>query len=81
MGGMGLGLVLFAVGAILRFAIYAPNDHANWGTIGVILMIVGAVAFVVGAVIEAPRRMRRSRQTVRRSDGSIEQVEQDRYIA
>jgi len=40
MGSIAIGLVLVAVGAVMRFAIYAPNQHANWGTIGLILMIV-----------------------------------------
>jgi hypothetical protein len=77
MAGIGLGLVFVAAGAILRFAVYAPNDHANWGTIGVILMIVGAVAFVVGAIFEAPRRYRRQEAYIRRPDGSAEHVVRD----
>ncbi|MHB1987184.1 MAG: DUF6458 family protein [Acidimicrobiales bacterium] len=77
MAGIGLGLVLVAIGAILRFAVYAPNQHANWGTIGVILMIVGGIAFVVGAIFEAPRRSRRRDTYVRRADGSSERVVSD----
>ncbi|HLI43877.1 MAG TPA: hypothetical protein VKU92_05345 [Acidimicrobiales bacterium] len=77
MAGIGLGLVAVAAGAILRFAVYAPNDHANWGTIGVILMIVGAVAFVVGAIFEAPRRYRREDTYVQRPDGSAERIVRD----
>lgn len=78
MGGIGTGIVLFAVGAILRFAVYEPNSHFNWGTIGVILMIVGAVAFVVGAIYEYPRRYRRRESYIRRPDGSAERVVDDR---
>lgn len=77
MAGIGLGLVLVAVGAILRFAVYAPNQHANWGVIGLILMIVGAVAFVVGAIFEAPRRYRRQDTYISRPDGSQERVIRD----
>lgn len=77
MAGIGLGLVLVAIGAILRFAVYAPNSHANWGIVGLILMIVGAVAFVVGLVFEAPRRYRRQDTYVQRSDGSSERVVRD----
>jgi len=61
----------------MRFAIYAPNQHANWGTIGLILMIVGGIAFLVGLAIEAPRRYRREDRYVRRSDGSAERVMRD----
>ncbi len=77
MAGVGLGLILVAVGAILRFAVYAPNQHANWGTVGIILMIVGAIAFLVGLVFEAPRRYRRKDTYVRRPDGSAERVVSD----
>ena len=77
MPGIGFGLLLVAAGAILRFAIYAPNDHANWGTIGIILMIVGAVGFIAGLIVEAPRRYRRQDTYVRRPDGSAERVVRD----
>jgi uncharacterized membrane protein YidH (DUF202 family) len=77
MGSVAIGLVLVAVGAVMRFAIYAPNQHANWGTIGIILIIVGGIAFLVGLVIELPRRYRREDRYVRRSDGSAERVTKD----
>jgi hypothetical protein len=77
MAGIGLGLVMAAIGAILRFAVYAPNQHANWGTIGVILMIIGGIAFVVGAIFEAPRRYRRQDTYIQRADGSAERVVRD----
>ena len=77
MAGIGLGLVMVAVGAVLRFAIYAPNSHANWGTIGVILMIVGGIAFLVGAIFEVPRRRRHQDTFVQRADGTSERVVRD----
>jgi hypothetical protein len=45
--GIVSSLVIFAVGAILRFAVTVNSTHFNVNTIGVILMIVGAVGFVV----------------------------------
>ncbi len=45
--GAGTGLVIFAVGAILRFAVSVTATGFNIHTIGVILMIVGAVAFLL----------------------------------
>ena len=45
--GIGSSIVIFAVGAVLRFAVSVNSSHFNIGTIGVILMIVGAVGFVV----------------------------------
>lgn len=47
---MGTGLVLVAIGAILRYAVKDDWDVVDLTTVGLILMIVGAVAFVVGAI-------------------------------
>jgi hypothetical protein len=47
---MGTGLLLFAVGAILRYAVNDEWDAVNLETVGLILMVVGVVAFVVGAI-------------------------------
>jgi hypothetical protein len=41
--GIGTSIFLFAVGAILRFAVDVQTDGFNLQTIGMILMIVGAV--------------------------------------
>jgi len=46
---MGTGLFFVAVGAILRYAVNDQVDSVNLETVGLILMIVGAIAFVVGA--------------------------------
>lgn len=45
--GIGTGLVLFAVGAIMRFAVSVTATGFNIHTIGVILMIVGGVACLI----------------------------------
>jgi hypothetical protein len=45
--GLGSSLLLIAVGAILRFAITVTTHGIDLQTVGVILMIVGAVGFVV----------------------------------
>ena len=47
---MGMGLLLIAVGAILRYAVQDEIEAINLETVGLILIIVGAVAFVVGAI-------------------------------
>jgi hypothetical protein len=44
---LGTSLFLIAVGAILRFAITASTNGVNIQTIGVILMIVGAIGLVI----------------------------------
>ena len=48
-GGFVVSLVVFAVGAILDFAVtVSTTDHGfNIRTVGIILMIVGAVGAVV----------------------------------
>jgi hypothetical protein len=48
--GVGTSIVVFAIGAILRFATTVSSAHFNIHTIGVILMIVGAVGFVVSLI-------------------------------
>jgi hypothetical protein len=45
--GVGTGLFLIAVGAVLRFAVSVTTSGFNIHTIGVILMIVGAVGLVI----------------------------------
>lgn len=45
--GIAASLLIFAAGAILDFAITVSPSSVDLGTIGVILMAVGAVGFVV----------------------------------
>jgi Trk-type K+ transport system membrane component len=49
MPGVGISVVAFAVGAILRFAVtVSPYQHGfNINRVGLILMIVGAIGFVL----------------------------------
>ncbi len=53
---IGFGLFLIAVGAILRFAVTATVAGIDIQTVGVILMVVGAIAFVISLVLEFNRR-------------------------
>jgi hypothetical protein len=54
---IGASLLLIAVGAILRFAITPQYSHGvNWGTVGVILMIVGAVGGLLTLAFLTTRR-------------------------
>ncbi len=57
---MGTGLVLLAVGAILRYAVNDEIKDVDLETIGLILMIVGAVAFVIGLIYAFGARRRDS---------------------
>ncbi len=47
---MGMGLLLIAIGAILRYAVKDEWSAVDLTVVGLILMIVGLIAFVVGAV-------------------------------
>ena len=48
--GLGTSLFLIAVGAILDFAVEANTQGLNLHTVGVILMIVGAIGVVLSIV-------------------------------
>jgi len=56
--GMGSGIVLFVIGAILAFAINVDVGWADLNLIGYILMIAGAVVFVISLIIVLTRRGR-----------------------
>ena len=78
--GIGTSIVVFAIGAILRFATTVHTTNFNIHTIGVILMIVGAVGFVVSLFFWGSwggfgGSNRRRRSTYREADGSIVQEE------
>ena len=59
-GLLGFGVVLVAVGAILEFAVTASAKGFNVHTVGVILLIVGAISFVVGLALMVSSGSRRS---------------------
>ena len=62
----GTSLLLIAVGAVLRFAVSVSTSGFNIHTIGVILMIVGAVGFVLSLLymfMWADRDRRAARRT------------------
>ena len=48
--GIGTSLVVFAVGAVMRFAVSVHTNGFNVHTIGVILMVVGVVGLLVSAI-------------------------------
>jgi hypothetical protein len=50
------GLLLVAVGAILRFAVTAEVAGVSVPTVGLILLIVGGAAVVIGLVLRVSGR-------------------------
>jgi hypothetical protein len=64
---LGTSLFLIAVGAVLRFAVNVSTSGFNIHTVGVILMIVGAVGFIISLLwmtMWADRRNRVARERV-----------------
>jgi membrane-bound ClpP family serine protease len=53
---IGAGIALFAIGAILAFAVNVDVPWVNLDMIGYILMGAGLVIFIVGIVLLARRR-------------------------
>ena len=53
---LGLGIVLFVIGAILAFALNLTVDWVNLQLVGYILMIAGAIVIILGIVLLARRR-------------------------
>jgi hypothetical protein len=53
---LGTSLFLIAVGAILTFAVNADISGIEISTVGIILMIVGAIGLLVSLLYWGPRR-------------------------
>jgi hypothetical protein len=50
--GIGAGIFMIAVGAILTFAVETDSTEGlNINTIGIILMVVGAIGLLVSALV------------------------------
>ena len=53
---IGASIFLFVIGAILKYAVADSIDGVDLGTIGIILMVAGAVGLLIGLFLEANRR-------------------------
>jgi hypothetical protein len=51
--GVATSIVVFAIGAILKFATTVHSSNFNIQTIGVILMVVGVIGFIVSIIFWA----------------------------
>ena len=57
--GVGAGILIVAVGAVLRFAVKVTNTHGfNVHTVGIILMVAGVAGVLLDLVLFMPRRRR-----------------------
>jgi hypothetical protein len=70
--GIGTSLFLIAVGAILKFAVTASVAGIEIATVGVILMVVGAIGLLISLLF-----LMQSRSAV---VGRDRVVERDRYV-
>lgn len=82
--GVGTSLVLIAIGAILRFAVSVTTSGFNIHTIGIILLIIGAVGLIISLFFWSSwggfgnRGYSRERRVA--SDGRGGYVEQERGV-
>jgi uncharacterized membrane protein HdeD (DUF308 family) len=53
--GIGLGILLIVVGAILLFALNVNIPYVSDDTLGIILIVAGVLALVVSLVMQAQR--------------------------
>jgi hypothetical protein len=61
--GIGVSIILIAVGAILRFAVALSTKHVNWDIVGDVLMVVGVVGLVTSLIWAATVTRRTDRGT------------------
>jgi formate hydrogenlyase subunit 3/multisubunit Na+/H+ antiporter MnhD subunit len=83
-GGLATSIVVFAVGAVLRFALTVSTvstvQHGfNIHTVGVILMIVGAVGAVLSLIAMMSMGMGRHRTVIDDGRGNLVRRD-DTYI-
>lgn len=63
--GIGVSVFLLALGAILAFAVTVEAEGFNVNTVGIILMIAGAVGLLMTMFLFGDRRsVRRERRVV-----------------
>jgi hypothetical protein len=74
-GGLVASIIAFAVGAILDFAVTVnPNQHGfNVHTIGIILMIVGAVGALLSIIGLVSSNFQRHRTVIDDGRGTVVQ--------
>ncbi len=72
-GGLVASIIAFAVGAVLDFAVTVnPNQHGfNVHTIGIILMIVGAVGALLSIIGLVSTNFRRHRTVIDDGRGNV----------
>lgn len=49
--GIGVSILLLAVGAVLAFAVHVASNGFDLNTLGVILMVIGAIGLLTAVVV------------------------------
>ncbi len=71
-GGLVVSIVVFAVGAILDWAVTVQNQHGvNVNKVGMISMVVGVVGAVVSIIVMVAGNTRRQRTVVDDGQGNV----------
>lgn len=71
-GGLVVSIIVFAVGAVLDWAITEPYQHGfNLNKVGWILMIVGIVGSVLSVIVMVAANTRRRRTVVNDGQGNV----------
>jgi len=65
--GIGIGIVLIVIGAILLFALDVDLPYVSDDTLGIILIVAGVIALVLALVMNAQRGRTRHVQETRYS--------------
>ena len=60
--GIGISVLLLAAGAILTWAVSVDADGLNVNTVGVILMIVGAIGLLWSLAVSSAMPWRRTEE-------------------
>ena len=53
--GIGVGIVLIVIGAILLFALNVDMPFVSDDTLGIILIVAGALALILALIMQAQR--------------------------
>lgn len=67
--GIGLGIVLIVIGAILSFAVTATVPGVDVTVIGYILMAAGALALVLSVLLHTMRAHTSHKEVIERREG------------
>jgi len=77
-GFIAFGLVLIVVGAVLRFAMTASTDGFDTEAVGMIAIIAGVVAALIGflLVVMGSKRTSTLRENVVQTPGGTERIQE-----